>query len=108
MSINSPPAATPKLSTPPTSFARLSPRVARCVLLALVAFTTLAVGVSLSPLGQGFADKTSRGPGDVALYRASRDVLAGKHKWMEEGVVVSTMKETPIAVDTEDKQVSVT
>ena len=73
MSTDPLPDATPKLGTPPTSFARLSPRVARCVLLALVAFTTLAVGVSLSPLGQGFADKASRGPGDVSLYRAKVD-----------------------------------
>lgn len=55
---------------PVTGFTRLSPRAARVVLFALLAVTSLSVGVSLSPVRQGFADKGNRGPGDIALYRA--------------------------------------
>lgn len=66
-------------STPPTSFARLSPRVARGVLLGLFALILLSVVVSLSPLAQGFTDQPNRGPGDVALYQAEVDrVRAGE------------------------------
>ena len=40
----------------------------------------LFVAVSLSPLACGFADKPSRGPGDVALYRAEiQRIAAGQN-----------------------------
>lgn len=64
---------------PKTSLARLRPWTARLVLAAVLLSLVTALGVSLSRLAKGFADKPSRGPGDVALYRAEVDrIQAGE------------------------------
>lgn len=64
----------------PTAYARLSPRQARVVLAGLVLVGLFCVGVTLSPLAKGFADKPRRfHQGDVQLYRAKVDrVHAGE------------------------------
>ena len=65
---------------PQTSLARLDRRTARFVLAAVVLSMVAAVGVSLTSLAKGYADKPSRGPNnDVALYRAEVDrIQAGE------------------------------
>ena len=64
---------------PATSLARLRPWTARVVLAAVLLSLATAVGVSLSRFSKGYADKPSRGPGDVALYRAEVDrIQAGE------------------------------
>jgi hypothetical protein len=56
------------LTGPPTNYARLRPAAARRVLLLVVLAAMFCVGVSVSPLAQGFAN-VRRGPsGDMALY----------------------------------------
>jgi hypothetical protein len=47
--------------------------VARLVLAMFLGFTVFFVAVTFSSLKSGFADAPSRGPGDVALYRAEAD-----------------------------------
>jgi hypothetical protein len=47
--------------------------VARLVLAVFLGVTIFFVAVTLSSLKSGFADAPSRGPGDVALYRAEAD-----------------------------------
>lgn len=51
--------------------AHTAPR--RTFIAAWSILTVAALVVSLSPLKSGFADRPSRGPGDVALYRAEVD-----------------------------------
>ncbi|MCE9555957.1 MAG: hypothetical protein K8T91_21625 [Planctomycetes bacterium] len=64
---------------PETSFSRLRPWTARLILAAVLLSLVTAVGVSLSRFAKGYADKPSRGPGDVALYRAEVDrIQAGE------------------------------
>jgi hypothetical protein len=54
----------------PTSFARLS-RPAACAVLSVTGLAiAFFVAISLSPSASGFADKPSRGAGDVELYNA--------------------------------------
>jgi hypothetical protein len=53
-----------------TGFDRLSPWSARGVLLVVLLAVAFFLAVSLSPLASGFADKPSRGAGDVDLYLA--------------------------------------
>ena len=54
----------------------LHARIAVAIFLATAAFL---VAISLSPMRRGFADGPSRGPGDIALYRAEIDrVHAGE------------------------------
>jgi hypothetical protein len=55
---------------PGSSFARLSPPVARGVLFITVAVIISFVGISVSPLAGGFATQKPSGPGDVHLYVA--------------------------------------
>jgi hypothetical protein len=60
-------------------FRNLSPQAARTVLRITVLMIVLLVAVSLSPWASGFADKPSRGPGDVALYQAEvKRIAAGE------------------------------
>ncbi|MCE9547779.1 MAG: hypothetical protein K8T25_20090 [Planctomycetia bacterium] len=69
----------PELSPPRSAFARLSPVSARCVLWSALGAVVLFVAITVSPRAKGFADKPSRGPGDVALYRAEVDrIQAGE------------------------------
>src|SRR3972149_2750058 len=56
-----------------TGYARLKPWQARTALAILMLGTMFCVGVSLSPLWQGKAERERRGAGDVALYRAEAD-----------------------------------
>jgi len=44
---------------------------------------------------------------DVALYGAARDVLSGKHTWVEEGIVESTLKDVPAKAESEAEQIPV-
>jgi len=55
-------------SAPASSFARLSPRAARGVLLITAAVIISFVAISVSPLAGGFATQRPSGPGDVHLY----------------------------------------
>ena len=55
----------------------LSPRRARATLLVLALVATFLIAVTQSSLRSGFADGPSRGPGDVELYRAEVDRIAG-------------------------------
>jgi hypothetical protein len=66
-----------------TALARLKPWPARLVLAGLLVSLAIAVGVSLSPLAKGYADKPSRGPGDVALYRAEVDRMQAGQGYYE-------------------------
>jgi hypothetical protein len=62
-----------------TGYARLTPRQARIVLLALLLLTVFCVAVTLSPLAQGRVGKPACGEGDAALYRAEVDrIRAGQ------------------------------
>lgn len=56
---------------------------ARIVLALFLAVTLFFVGVTLSPLRSGFADAPSRGPGDVALYRAEVDRMRAGETYYE-------------------------
>jgi hypothetical protein len=56
-----------------TGYSRLAPLKARITLAILISATLFCVGVALSPLWQGKADRQRRGAGDVALYRAEID-----------------------------------
>lgn len=53
-----------------TSFSRLQPKAARCVLLLVLLAAVFCVAVTQSPLAQGFADVERAESGDIALYRA--------------------------------------
>jgi len=73
--------------TAATALARLNPWTVRLVLAGLLVCLAIAVGVSLSPLAKGYADKPSRGPGDVALYRAEVDRMqAGQSYYQAAGI----------------------
>jgi hypothetical protein len=61
------------MPTPATGYARLNKLQARIVLAGLLLASGLGVAVTLSPLAQSNADRSDRGPGDVALYRAEAD-----------------------------------
>src|SRR3989304_1677149 len=56
-----------------TGYARLTPWQARVALIILILSTLFFVGVAVSPLWQGKAERQRRGAGDVALYRAEAD-----------------------------------
>lgn len=56
---------------------------ARIMLGLFVAVMLFFVGVTLSPLKSGFADAPSRGPGDVALYRAEVDRIRAGETYYE-------------------------
>jgi hypothetical protein len=56
-----------------TGYSRLSARQARAVLAILALGTVFCVEVALSPLWQGNVERSRRGAGDVALYRAQVD-----------------------------------
>ena len=60
----------------PSPFAAISPQAARTALRITGLMIVLLVAVSLSPWASGFADKPSRGAGDVQLYRAEIDRIA--------------------------------
>jgi len=66
-----------------TALARLQPWQARLALAGISLALAAAVGVSLSPLAKGYADKPSRGPGDVALYRAEVDRIQSGQGYYE-------------------------
>ena len=54
----------------PTGFRRLSPAAARGALIVALLAALLFVGIAVSPLATGFANKPLRRPGDIALYQA--------------------------------------
>ncbi len=56
-----------------TGYSRLSARQARAVLAILALGTVFCVEVALSPLWQGNVERSRRGAGDAALYRAQLD-----------------------------------
>ncbi len=58
------------LSSPRAGFGELSPVQARGVLAVTLVVLIASVGISLSPLRSGNANRTRRGAGDVALYNA--------------------------------------
>ncbi len=59
-------------------FERLTPPAARTILRIWALVTLLFILISVSPLASGFADKPSRGAGDVELYQAEvRRIAAG-------------------------------
>src|SRR5690349_15085447 len=62
---------------PSTAFARLSPTQARSVAILTLSALAFCAAVSLSPLASGFADKPHHGTGDVDLYLAEVQRIAG-------------------------------
>jgi hypothetical protein len=69
-----------------TSFARLTSLQARAVIAVIIGATLFFVAVTRSPLKSGYADAPSRGPGDVALYRAEVDrIHAGESYYAAAG-----------------------
>ena len=81
----------------PTGYARLTPWQARAVLAALVLVSLFCVGITLSPLAVGFADKPRRfAEGDVQLYRAKIDrVVLGKPELSPVRLHARTSCQTP-------------
>ncbi len=70
-----------------TAFSSISPQAARTVLRITGLMTVLLVAITLSPWASGFADKPSRGAGDVQLYRAEIDrIAAGEGYYQAAGV----------------------
>jgi hypothetical protein len=55
---------------PLTVYSMLSPRAAKASMIAFVMFAALCVGVAVSPMSMGFADKPDRGTSDGDLYLA--------------------------------------
>jgi hypothetical protein len=67
------------ISASPSSLGRLSPVSAKIVLVVTLFTVVLFTWISVSPLASGFADKPSRGAGDVELYQAeARRIAAGQ------------------------------
>ena len=66
-----------------SAFAAISPQSARTVLRITVLMMVLLAAVSLSPLACGFADKPSRGAGDVDLYRAEIQRIAAGESYYQ-------------------------
>lgn len=66
----SPLAVTMVTTGPSTTFARLTPRQARAVLLGLLGMGLFCVAVTLSPIASTQVGKARPGAGDLALYRA--------------------------------------
>lgn len=66
-----------------TGFSGLSPQAARTVLRITALMMLLLVAVSLSPLASGFADKPSRGAGDVELYQAEIQRIAAGESYYQ-------------------------
>ena len=61
------------LRSPPTGYARLTPRQARAVLGAVALVSAFCVGITLSPLANTPGEGRGKGGGDIALYRAIVD-----------------------------------
>lgn len=68
---------------PSTALARLEPKQARRALLGLALFVATTLGVTFSPFAKGYLGKPSRGPGDVALYRAEVDRMQAGEGYYE-------------------------
>ena len=66
-----------------SAFAAISPQSARTVLRIAVLMMVLLAAVSLSPWACGFADKPSRGAGDVDLYRAEIQRIAAGESYYQ-------------------------
>jgi len=61
------------LETPPTGYARLTPRQAWAVLAAFALTAVFCVAITLSPLASDNFRGLAEGEGDIALYRAEVD-----------------------------------
>jgi len=68
---------------PHTGYARLTPLAARTVLVLLLLVALVFVGVTLSPLAHGYADKDRPGEGDIALYRAKLERINAGQDYYE-------------------------
>ncbi len=78
-----------------TRFARISPIAARGVLSIVVIGAWLLVAISVSPSKMGFADAPSRGPGDIALYRAEAERIRDGESYYQAAKAELTVRGYP-------------